>query len=317
MKIRDPLREYRTWSLDSRRWADYEPRPDDIMICTYPKTGTTWMQRIVSLLVFQDTAPHPIPLVSPWFDARFLKSIEEMREIAARQTHRRFLKTHIAADGMPWHDEVRYIVVTRDGRDTVLSMHNHFSSFTADQLANFDRIGLEDPTIARPYPRLPADPAAYFRQWISMHAIAGESDGLPVGSFFGFQASYWAERLLPNVLMVHYADLLADLDGEMRRVAAFLDIPVDEVLWPSLVRAADFSSMQKDGDQLMPLTRAMFAEGSRRFFNKGTNGRWQGVLTEDDLALYEAKVTEKFTPGLRAWVEGGRAANGDPRAMAD
>jgi aryl sulfotransferase len=316
MKIRDPLREYRTWSLDSRRWAHYEPRPDDIIICTAPKTGTTWMQRIVALLVFQDTAPRPIPAVSPWFDARFKDRVEDVRAAAEAQTHRRFLKSHIPADGMPWFDDVRYIVVARDGRDTALSMHNHFGGFTPDQLANFDRIGLEDPTIGRPYPRLPADPAAYFRQWLTTPAVQGESDGLPVVSFFGFQASYWAERRQPNVLLVHYADLLADLDGEMRRVAAFLGIPVDEAIWPSLIGAAGFGAMQAEGDQLMPQTRAMFAEGSRRFFNKGTTGRWRGVLTDDDLALYEAKVASAFTPGLRAWAEGGRAG-GAPRAMPD
>jgi aryl sulfotransferase len=317
MKIRDALRNYRTWSLDSRRWAHYRARPDDIIICTAPKTGTTWMQRIVSLLIFQDTTPRPIPAVSPWFDARFKHSVEEVSDAAERQTHRRFLKSHIPIDGMPLHDDVRYIVVARDGRDTVLSMHNHFSGFTPGELANFDRIGLEDPTIGRPYPRLPADPAAYFRQWITTPAVAGESDGLPVVSFFGFQAGYWAERRRPNVLLVHYADLLADLDGEMRRVAAFLDIAVDDALWPSLVRAAGFGAMREDGDALMPMTKTMFAEGSRRFFNKGTNGRWQGLLTDEDLAHYEAKVAERFTPGLRAWVEGGRAATGDPRAMAD
>ena len=53
MQIQAPQREYRTWIFDSRRWQHYRPRPDDIVIVTYPKCGTTWMQRIVSLLVFQ------------------------------------------------------------------------------------------------------------------------------------------------------------------------------------------------------------------------------------------------------------------------
>ena len=60
-------------------------------------------------------------------------------------------------------------------------------------------------------------------------------------SFFDFEVTYWEERKRPNLLMVNYSDLLADLDGEMRRVSAFLDIPVDEDVWPSLVTAAQFS----------------------------------------------------------------------------
>ena len=38
----------------------------------------------------------------------------------------------------------------------------------------------------------------------------------------------------PNLLMVHYADMKADLEGEMRRVAGFLEIEVPERLWPGL-----------------------------------------------------------------------------------
>ncbi len=55
MLIKAPEREYRAWAIDSRRWANYRPRPDDIVIATYPKCGTTWMQQIIGLLVFQNT----------------------------------------------------------------------------------------------------------------------------------------------------------------------------------------------------------------------------------------------------------------------
>ena len=67
----------------------------------------------------------------------------------------------------------------------------------------------------------------------------------------------------------------------------------------------------------MPQTKALFAEGPKRFFNKGVNGRWRDVFTEGDLALYDAKVREKFSPGLAAWLEGGRHATNDPRQLPD
>ena len=98
----------------------------------------------------------------------------------------------------------------------------------------------------------------------------------------------------------------------MRRVADFLDIKTDEALWPSLVRAAGFEEMRAAGDELAPLVTFLDG-GSRRFFNQGTNGRWRDVLKERDLALYDAKVREKFSPGLAAWLEGGRRVAGDPR----
>ena len=70
MLLEAPQREYRLWILDSRRWRRYTPRSDDIVIATYPKCGTTWMQRIVGMLVFQTAEPMPIMQISPWIDRR-------------------------------------------------------------------------------------------------------------------------------------------------------------------------------------------------------------------------------------------------------
>ena len=76
MLAKNPVREYRTWSVDSRRWQAFLPRPDDIIIATYPKCGTTWMQRIVSLLVFQSTEPLPIAEISAWIEQRFMQPVQ-------------------------------------------------------------------------------------------------------------------------------------------------------------------------------------------------------------------------------------------------
>jgi aryl sulfotransferase len=73
--------------------------------------------------------------------------------------------------------------------------------------------------------------------------------------------------------------------------------------------------MQAAGDTLMPGIVDRFVGGSRRMFNQGTNGRWRGVLSDGDLALYEAKVRDKFSTGLAAWIEGGRLGAGDPQAL--
>lgn len=317
MLIRPALREYRTWIVDSRRWDGYQPRPGDIVIATSPKCGTTWTQQIVSSLVFKDAEARALATVSPWIDVRFRGPVADTYAALAAQTHRRFIKTHLPIDGLPLYEGVSYIHVARDGRDALMSAHNHFTANSPERLASLDRIGMEDPTIARPYPRLPVDPAEFFRLWISKPTVAGQTDGLPGLSFFDFEAGYWAERRRPNVLLAHYNDLSADLDGEMRRIAGFLDIAVDEAIWPSLVAAARFEAMQAAGDMLMPQIRMELVGGTQRFFNQGTNGRWRGVLTDGDLALYAAKSRDKFTPGLAAWLEGGRAAAGEPHDAAD
>jgi aryl sulfotransferase len=317
MLIRPALREYRTWTQDSRRWNAYEPRPGDIVIATAPKCGTTWMQQIVSSLVFQDGAAHAFPLISPYVDARVRMAEVDMYRKLAEQTHRRFVKTHLPVDGIPLYDEVLYVHVARDGRDAALSGHNHFADFKESVLEHFDHIGMDDPTIAMPHPRLPKDPAEYFQLWLTTPSVAGQSDGIPNLSFFDLEVGYWRERHRPNFLMVHYNDMIQDLDGEMRRVAAFLGIAVNETVWPSLVQAATFERMRDVGDQIMPAASNSLQGGSRRFFHRGTTGRWRSVLPHNDLALYDAKVRAKFTPGLAAWVERGRLVTGEPSRSPD
>jgi hypothetical protein len=210
-----------------------------------------------------------------------------------------------------------YIHLARDGRDALMSMHNHFTAFSDERRAGFDRIGLEDPAIGMPYPRLPADPAEYFRQWMTTPVVAGQTEGTPLPSFFDLEVGFWAERRRPNLLLVHYNDLQENLDAEMRRISAFIGLEVNEAVWPALVSAAGFAAMQDASDRLMPHLRTGFAEGAKRFFHKGTNGRWRNALSCDDLALYDAKVSQKFSAGLAAWVECGTRATSDPRETVD
>ena len=301
MLIRPALREYRVWTTDSRRWALYRPRRDDIIISASPKTGQTWTQQIVSSLIFQDAVARPLLQVSPWVDFRSVATVESIHEQIEAQTHRRFLKSHLPIDGLPLYDSVKYIHVARDGRDAVMSWHNQLTGFSEATRERYSKIGLEDPLIGRPYPLIPEEPAEFFRLWLTTAVVEGQSDGFPSLSFFDFEASFWAERHRPNILFVHYQDLLDDREGEMRRIARFLGIEPKEQVWPSLVAAAGFSAMRAASDELMP----EFRNRSQPFFNKGMNGRWQGVFRPDDLTLYETKVREKFSPDLAAWLSFG------------
>src|SRR5438445_1961817 len=96
--------------LDPTRWDGIVPRPDDIVITTSLKAGTTWTQRIVSLLVFQTVElPSTLHRVSPWPDARFVGPKAEMLEIVESLRHRRFLKSHLALDALPYRESTKYI----------------------------------------------------------------------------------------------------------------------------------------------------------------------------------------------------------------
>jgi aryl sulfotransferase len=311
--LREPQRAVRSRVFDSERWTGYRPREDDIVIATYSKCGTTWTQRIVAMLVLRSAEPASIWDMSPWPDMRIFGPIEEVLAAAEAQGHRRFLKSHLPYDALPVYAGVKFIHVARDGRDAALSLHNHLSNFTPAALEMLDSVSLADPRYASPYPRPPADPAAYFHQWVA----DGGGQGDPHAGFFHVENSYWAARRDPNLLLVHYNDLKADLAGEMRRIAAFLEIDIPESLWPSLVEAARFDTMKEQGQALLPAANVLWDAGPSRFFNKGSNGRWRDLFAAEDLEGYAARVKAEFSPTLAAWVEKGRLATCDPRRAPD
>lgn len=306
---------YRTWMIDSRRWSAYRPRSGDVIIATYPKCGTTWMQQIVGLLIFQSPEPRPVGEIAAWVDRR-LDPLEEIMHRFEIQTHRRFLKSHLPFNGMPIYNDVRYIHVARDGRDACLSYHNQITRFREDTLRVLDDIGLSDELIGRTYPRVSTDPRAYFRMWMQ-EGVAGASDGSPYLSYFDFERTYWQARRRPNLLMVHYRDLKSDLDEEMRRIARFLDIPVCEEIWPSLVKAATFEEMRREGAKLAPRVMTLFSGGSADFFQKGENDRWRGILTSEDLDLYEHAMSRKLSQSCARWLRQGSREYMDPRQADD
>lgn len=91
--------------------------------------------------------------------------------------------------------------------------------------------------------------AEFFSDWV---ADAGGAFGDEGASFFSVENSYWAARNEPRLLLVHYNDLKADRDGEMRRIADFLDIDIPAALWPEIVAAAGFEAMKAQGEALLP-----------------------------------------------------------------
>jgi aryl sulfotransferase len=280
----------------------------DVVIATYPKCGTTWMQQIVSLLIFQSAEPRPVTVMSPWIDVRFTAPIGDMLALIEAQSHRRFLKTHLPFDALPIYEGVSYIHVARDGLDAVMSWHNHQSRY--QRFRQLDAAGEGDETIARPYPRPAEDPREFFRNWMGL--TPEREQDVSADNYFDTERTYWTARSDPNVLMVHYNDLTADLGAEMRRIAAFLRIETPEALWPDLVNAATFETMKRDGGAIMPFANAAFAGGHEGFIYSGKNERWREALTGEDVELYRARAAEELSPALNTWLKGGRGRS-DPR----
>jgi aryl sulfotransferase len=316
MLIAMPTKEVRSWTTDSRRWAHFKPRPGDIVIATAPKCGTTWTQQIASLLIFQDPGPRDIQNTSPWIDFR-LPPVDAVMPIIEAQTHRRFLKSHLPFDALPVYDEVKYIHVARHGLDAFMSWHNHTSHYSPLAIEMQSKAGLADETIGRPKPLPDPSPHVQFAVWMTEGPQARLVDDAPASNFFDMERSWWGERKRKNVLLVHYNDMKADLEAEMRRMAAFLDIEIAGKVWPGLVAAAKFEFMREHGATLMPRAAQSWDKGHERFINQGTNERWREALTADDIAHYHERARRELSPSCADWVARGRLAAGEPLALPD
>lgn len=289
-------RELHNHHFDSTVWNDFPFRDDDVVIATYGKSGTTWTQQIVGQLIFGGDPTVNVSMLSPWVDLRVPPREMKLPAIEA-QTHRRFLKTHLPVDALVFSPRAKYIYIGRDGRDVIWSMHNHhFHANDAWFGALNDSPGLVGP----PIPRATPDMRAYFREWL-------DNNGAPFWSFWDNVRSWWAVRDLPNVHVVHFENMKRDMPGEIRRIAAFLDIAIDEARFPQIVEHCSFDWMKANAAQVAPLGGIFWDGGAGTFINKGTNGRWRDTLTAQDIADYEGAALAELGPECARWLATGEA----------
>ncbi len=286
-------RELHNHHMNSTVWNDFKFRGDDIVIATYGKSGTTWMQQILAQLIFNGEEGIAVSPLSPWLDLRVMppEAIASLED----QTHRRFVKTHLPVDALVFSPKAKYLYVGRDGRDAVWSLYNHHANANEhwyDALNNAPgRVG---PPIEPPPDSIPD----YFRRWLA-------EDGYPFWSFWENVRSWWAVRNLPNVKLVHFNELKKDLPGSIRAIAAFLDIPIDEAKFPAIVEHCSFDYMKSHAEEVSPLGGALWTGGAKTFINKGTNGRWRDMLTADDIARYDDKVRAELGEECAHWLARG------------
>ena len=285
---------YQSPDEDSARWLGFPYRDGDIVISTRSKTGTTWVQMICALLIFQTPElPAPLAQLSPWLDHLITPREQVYAELAA-QEHRRFIKTHTPLDGIPLDSRATYIVTARDPLDMAVSLYH--------QGANIDRERLRQLT-GQPEPSTPRRAPKPLHDWL-LGWIARdddprqEPDSLP--GVLWHLSDAWARRGEANVLLMHYDDLSANLAGQMRWLAGRLGIAVAEETWPALVRAASFEAMRGRADQLVP-TAGLFKDNAA-FFRRGTSGAGREVLTAAELAGYHARVAQLAPPDLLTWL---------------
>jgi hypothetical protein len=310
--VRPAQRRYRSIVIDSQRWDGFEFRDDDIVISTPPKCGTTWMQMLCALSIFQTSElPARLTELSPWLDVQVAARDDVVAALEAQQ-HRRFIKTHTPFDGIPYDERVTYICVGRDPRDVAVSWDNHFANMNLSVFleARAAAVGIDDLEEVMPDgpPPYIEDPRDRFWQWIDDDSPT-EANVTGLKGTLHHLSTFWDAKHEPNVVLFHYGDLKGDLEGEFRRLASVLGIELEESEVPELVAAARFEAMAGRAEQLAPEVKTDgFWNDTNRFFHVGSSGQWQEFFGPGDVERYETRVRALASPDLAAWAHAGRQA---------
>ncbi len=286
---------YRSVDEDSARWQGFPYRTGDIVISTRSKHGTTWLQMICALLIFQTRElPAPLADLSPWLDWLTSPREEVWARLAAQQ-HRRFIKTHTPLDGLPLDSRATYIVVGRHPLDARVSLYHQSNNI--DRRRWRELTGQPEPTQPPPTrPSLHDTLLAWIDQDVSP---VDELDSLP--GVLWHLTDAWQRRDEPNIVLLHYADLEADLSGQLRALADRLDITVPDPLWTELVAAATFESMRGQAELAVPDGRGVLIEPAD-FFRRGRSGAGREELTGAEVAHYHDRAAALASPDLLTWL---------------
>jgi hypothetical protein len=293
---------------DSARWQGFELRPDDVIISTPSKSGTTWMQRIVGMLLRDTVDLPPISTISPWLDMQ-VRTKEEAFAILDAQTERRFIKTHTPLDGVPFIPSITYICVIRHPLDVALSDRDHGDNQLRDKTVELVQAvagaGHYEPPPGHEEP--PDDATEFLRWWIDNHEPPTGSGPNGLNDYCQQIRTYWDARARPNVNLFHYMDMWNDLDAEMRRVAAALAIDIDERRWPAIVEAATLKSMREQATHAAPEGHIGLWKSAESFFRVGGTRDWASLLTEADLQHFDERLRQ-LAGDAYDWVMTGRKA---------
>ena len=284
-------RIYRGVVTRPERWTTWLPRQGDILVCTPSKSGTTWAQTILAMLVHGGAdLPTKLPVLSPWVDADLGIPASEVAAALAAQTGRRVVKTHTPADGFPIWDGVTVIAVYRHPLDVFFSLRKHFANMTT---------GVDDHPMKGPIPRA-------FQAYVNgaFDINARDLDNLEN------VAMHYAQTVLsgrlPALKVFHYSDMMQDGRRTVQALAMAAGIEADDSLICKVAEATAFGAMKAKAADYAPVAGTGFWKSDANFFESASSRKWEGQLTGEELALYASRLAALVPDArARAWLEHG------------
>ncbi|XP_048373839.1 sulfotransferase 1C2-like [Sphaerodactylus townsendi] len=237
----------------------FKARPDDLLICTYPKAGTTWMQEIVDMVQHggdpQTCARAPTHERMPFIDMIPPKPIPSGVDQAVGMPSPRTLKTHLPVQLIPpsfWEQKCKIIYVARNAKDNAVSyFHFHHSGKLLPEPGTWDQF---------------------------LHNfIAGK---VAWGSWFDHVRGWWEAKDRHPILYLFYEGLKETPAREIQKVAQFLGVTLPEPLVNQIVQHTTFESMKENPMTNYSTVPSFILDQSvSHFMRKGTVGDWKDHFT--------------------------------------
>ncbi|MBI1418426.1 MAG: hypothetical protein GC146_14505 [Limimaricola sp.] len=288
------MRTYRGGLTTPERWATWTPRAGDILVCTPPKSGTTWTQTMLAMLLHGGPdLPDKVGALSPWVDSALGEAAEVTRRLAA-QTGRRVVKTHTPADGFPVWEGVTVVAIYRHPLDVFFSLRKH-------------AVNMKQP---EDHPmRLPV--AASLDAFLTGPAEPDNFDRDTLATVVCHYAQTALSGRVPGLVKLHYADMVADHHAALRNLAAGVGLQVSEAVIDRIAAATDIAAMRAKATEFAPEGGTGLWASDAAFFDSGGAGKWRGQVTDEALARYRERFAVLLPdPAARAWLEWGEGALG-------
>jgi len=254
------------------RGRAFEPRPSDVFIATYPKCGTTLMQQIVhGLRTGGDMDFRDISEVIPWLE---LAADLDLDPTLEQRAHPRAFKTHLDWGGLPKGG--RNIYLLRDPEAALISFYDFFSGWFFE-------------------------PGAFDLETFALDFVLSREGSQ---DYWKHLVSWWPHRNDPDVLYLLYEDVVADLEGAVRRVASFLTLEADEERIGIATRQASIDFMRRTPtlweDVLLRekrnLPMGIPAEAGSTKVREGVAGRPADELTDTVVMAWRARWAREVEP---------------------
>jgi Sulfotransferase domain len=249
-------------NLRSGRFA-FQPRPDDVYLASYARSGTTWLQMILYQLTTDGNMDfthitEPIPY--------FERALSIGRDVNRLPSPRVF-KTHLRYHRLP-RGPYKRIYIARNGKDVLVSCYHFFRAHSAFK-GTFEE---------------------FFPQF-----IAGR---IPSGSWFRHVAEWSEHAADPNVLFLRYEDLANDFERTLARIAAFIDRPVPKEQYARIAERCSFQFMKTHEDKFGFLQEVMLEHGftGEGFIRQGKTGSGKETLSPAQEAIFEQAASVVIMP---------------------